>query len=62
MKKQDKSYRYFRNINRVANEFPLAHTPEGKIVTVWCSVDYVKLPHLPLLLFTDTSFTAWYGK
>lgn len=62
IKKQDKSYRYFRNINRVVNESPLAHTPEGKIVTVWCSVDYVKLLYLPLSLFTNTSFAAWYGE
>lgn len=41
-KRDDKSYRYFNNINRLANEFPRAHrTDEDKKVTVWCSNDYL---------------------
>jgi 5-aminolevulinate synthase len=41
-KHEDKSYRYFNNINRLAQEFPRAHmaTPEER-VTVWCSNDYL---------------------
>ena len=41
-KHKDKSYRYFNNINRLASEFPRAHTasPEDR-VTVWCSNDYL---------------------
>ncbi|KAK5111217.1 5-aminolevulinate synthase, mitochondrial [Meristemomyces frigidus] len=41
-KHKDKSYRYFNNINRLAQEFPRAHMsrPEDK-VTVWCSNDYL---------------------
>jgi 5-aminolevulinate synthase len=41
-KHKDKSYRYFNNINRLAQEFPRAHmaAPEEK-VTVWCSNDYL---------------------
>jgi 5-aminolevulinate synthase len=41
-KHKDKSYRYFNNINRLAQEFPRAHmaTPEER-VTVWCSNDYL---------------------
>ena len=41
-KRQDKSYRYFNNINRLAKEFPRAHmsAPEER-VTVWCSNDYL---------------------
>ena len=41
-KHKDKSYRYFNNINRLAQEFPRAHmaTKEGR-VTVWCSNDYL---------------------
>lgn len=41
-KHKDKSYRYFNNINRLAQEFPRAHmaTKEDK-VTVWCSNDYL---------------------
>lgn len=41
-KRSDKSYRYFNNINRLANEFPKAHrSQEEKKVTVWCSNDYL---------------------
>lgn len=41
-KHKDKSYRYFNNINRLAQEFPRAHmaNPEER-VTVWCSNDYL---------------------
>jgi 5-aminolevulinate synthase len=44
-KHADKSYRYFNNINRLAKDFPQAHldTPD-KLVTAWCSNDYVCLP------------------
>lgn len=43
-KKQDKSYRYFNNINRLAEKFPQAHleNPE-ELVTAWCSNDYVSM-------------------
>lgn len=41
-KRQDKSYRYFNNINRLAKEFPRAHRAvEEDKVTVWCSNDYL---------------------
>ena len=41
-KKQDKSYRYFRNINRIAKEFPLAHSGESdERFNTWCTNDYV---------------------
>lgn len=41
-KHKDKSYRYFNNINRLAKNFPKAHMEtEDKIVTVFCSNDYV---------------------
>nr|POE61834.1 5-aminolevulinate synthase, mitochondrial [Quercus suber] len=41
-KHKDKSYRYFNNINRLAQDFPRAHmaTPEER-VDVWCSNDYL---------------------
>ena len=41
-KHKDKSYRYFNNINRLAQEFPRAHmsVPDER-VTVWCSNDYL---------------------
>ena len=40
-KKQDRSYRYFNNINRLAQSFPKAATGSGSEVTVWCSNDYL---------------------
>ncbi|CUM52251.1 unnamed protein product [Debaryomyces tyrocola] len=41
-KRTDKSYRFFNNINRLANEFPKAHrSEEADKVTVWCSNDYL---------------------
>lgn len=41
-KRNDKLYRYFNNINRLANEFPLAHlAEEEQKVTVWCANDYL---------------------
>ncbi|KAK4569818.1 5-aminolevulinate synthase, mitochondrial [Recurvomyces mirabilis] len=41
-KHKDKSYRYFNNINRLAQEFPRAHMSSAEEkVTVWCSNDYL---------------------
>lgn len=41
-KRVDKSYRFFNNINRLAQEFPKAHrSNEADKVTVWCSNDYL---------------------
>ncbi|KAK9319356.1 pyridoxal phosphate-dependent transferase [Lipomyces orientalis] len=41
-KHKDKSYRFFNSINRLAKEFPKAHTnSEKERVTVWCSNDYL---------------------
>lgn len=50
-KHKDKSYRYFNNINRLAQEFPRAHmsTPEER-VTVWCSNDYLGMGRNPRVL------------
>lgn len=41
-KHKDKSYRYFNNINRLAQIFPKGHTQkEEELITVWCSNDYL---------------------
>jgi 5-aminolevulinate synthase len=41
-KRQDSSYRFFNNINRLAKEFPKAHLHnEEDQVMVWCSNDYL---------------------
>lgn len=50
-KHKDKSYRYFNNINRLAQEFPRAHMSErNERVDVWCSNDYLGMGRNPQLL------------
>jgi 5-aminolevulinate synthase len=50
-KHQDKSYRSFNNINRLAAKFPIAHTADPKHeVTVWCSNDYLGMSKHPMVL------------
>ncbi|KAI1880475.1 hypothetical protein JX265_002096 [Neoarthrinium moseri] len=49
-KKRDQSYRYFRNVNRLAREFPLAHSAEGKSINVWCTNDYLGMGGNPEVL------------
>ncbi|KAL4966835.1 5-aminolevulinic acid synthase HemA [Aspergillus stella-maris] len=50
-KHKDKSYRYFNNINRLAQEFPRAHTAsKEEKVTVWCSNDYLGMGRNPEVL------------
>ena len=51
-KHQDKSYRYFNNINRLAQYYPRAHTGTGKHVTVWCSNDYLGMSKHPEVIET----------
>ena len=61
-KHEDKSYRYFNNINRLAKEFPRAHmaTPEDK-VTVWCSNDYLGMGRNPRVLASMHETLDMYG-
>jgi 5-aminolevulinate synthase len=52
-KHQDKSYRYFNNINRLASKFPVAHTSNVKEeVEVWCANDYLGMGNNPVVLET----------
>lgn len=52
-KHQDKSYRYFTNINRLAAKFPVAHTAEvEREVEVWCANDYLGMGNNPVVLET----------
>lgn len=52
-KHQDSSYRYFNNINRLANKFPIAHTGNPKDeVEVWCANDYLGMGNNPIVLET----------
>jgi 5-aminolevulinate synthase len=52
-KHDDKSYRYFNTINRLAAKFPVAHTADvKKEVEVWCSNDYLGMGNNPVVLET----------
>ena len=52
-KRADSSYRYFNNINRMAQKFPLAHTGQvNDQVEVWCANDYLGMGNNPVVLET----------
>ena len=52
-KHDDKSYRYFNTINRLATKFPVAHTADTKTeVEVWCANDYLGMGNNPIVLET----------
>ncbi|KAF8204922.1 pyridoxal phosphate-dependent transferase [Pholiota molesta] len=61
-KHQDKSYRYFNNINRLAAKFPIAHTHTIKEeVEVWCANDYLGMGNNPVVLETMHRTLDKYG-
>ncbi|TBU32048.1 5-aminolevulinic acid synthase [Dichomitus squalens] len=61
-KHQDASYRYFNNINRKANKFPIAHTGDPKDeVEVWCANDYLGMGNNPVVLETMHRTLNTYG-
>ncbi|PCH41373.1 5-aminolevulinic acid synthase [Wolfiporia cocos MD-104 SS10] len=61
-KHQDASYRYFNNINRMANKFPIAHTGNPKDeVEVWCANDYLGMGNNPVVLETMHRTLDTYG-
>ncbi|KAA6412126.1 MAG: 5-aminolevulinate synthase [Lasallia pustulata] len=61
-KHKDKSYRYFNNINRLAQEFPRAHmSARDERVTVWCSNDYLGMGRNPHVLKTMHETLDTYG-
>ena len=61
-KHKDKSYRYFNNINRLAQEFPQAHmSARDERVTVWCSNDYLGMGRNPEVLKTMHETLDTYG-
>lgn len=52
-KHDDKSYRYFNTVNRLAAKFPVAHTADTKAeVEVWCANDYLGMGNNPVVLET----------
>ncbi|KAM5535709.1 hypothetical protein V8D89_010696 [Ganoderma adspersum] len=61
-KHQDASYRYFNNINRKADKFPIAHTGDPKDeVEVWCANDYLGMGNNPVVLETMHRTLNAYG-
>jgi 5-aminolevulinate synthase len=56
-KKNDRSYRYFNNINRLAKAFPTAHTGTGEHVTVFCANDYLGMSRHPKVINAMKYFT-----
>ncbi|KAF9158507.1 mitochondrial 5-aminolevulinate synthase [Actinomortierella ambigua] len=61
-KHQDKSYRFFNNINRLAGQFPRAHTAKAEEeVTVWCSNDYLGMSKHPVVVETMRATLSKYG-
>ncbi|KAJ3389543.1 mitochondrial 5-aminolevulinate synthase [Chytriomyces hyalinus] len=60
-KHKDKSYRYFNNINRLAQLYPMAHTGTGEHVTVWCSNDYLGMSKHPEVVDAMKSTIDKYG-
>ena len=61
-KHKDKSYRYFNNINRLAQEFPQAHmSARNERVTVWCSNDYLGMGRNKEVLQTMRRTLDMYG-
>uniref|UniRef100_A0A3Q3QHM5 5-aminolevulinate synthase n=1 Tax=Monopterus albus TaxID=43700 RepID=A0A3Q3QHM5_MONAL len=60
-KKSDHTYRVFKTVNRLANEFPMADDFTGSLedkreVSVWCSNDYLGMSRHPRVVqsITDT--------
>lgn len=61
-KHKDKSYRYFNNINRLAQEFPRAHMAQkDQRVTVWCSNDYLGMGRNPHVIESMHKTLDMYG-
>ncbi|PGH06151.1 5-aminolevulinic acid synthase [Blastomyces parvus] len=61
-KHKDKSYRYFNNINRLAQNFPRAHMSDAhQQVTVWCANDYLGMGRNPKVLRTMHETLDNYG-
>lgn len=60
-KKQDKSYRIFNKINRLAEEPPRAESITMAPVTVWCSNDYLGMSRHSLILETMHETLDKYG-
>ena len=56
-KKSDHTYRVFKTVNRLANEFPMADDfteslQDKREVSVWCSNDYLGMSRHPTVIQT----------
>ncbi|OMJ27354.1 5-aminolevulinate synthase, mitochondrial [Smittium culicis] len=61
-KHKDKSYRYFNNINRLAKDYPRAHTSnKSNYVDVWCSNDYLGMSNHPVVIDAMQNALQTYG-
>ncbi|PYH94191.1 5-aminolevulinate synthase [Aspergillus ellipticus CBS 707.79] len=61
-KKKDESYRYFRSIARLQEQFPYARCSlTGKKVDVWCSNDYLAMGSNPAVISAMEDALHTYG-
>lgn len=61
-KHADKSYRYFNNINRLADKAPRGHLQDvDQEITVWCSNDYQNMSRHPRVLQAMAATLFKYG-
>lgn len=61
-KHADKSYRYFNNINRLADKAPRGHLEDvDQEITVWCSNDYQNMSRHPKVLQAMAATLFKYG-
>ncbi|PLN76741.1 5-aminolevulinate synthase [Aspergillus taichungensis] len=61
-KKADQSYRYFRSITRLQDQFPKAQCHRtGKTVDVWCANDYLAMGSHPAVLAAMEDAIHTYG-
>ncbi|PWN53355.1 putative 5-aminolevulinic acid synthase [Violaceomyces palustris] len=61
-KHNDKTYRYFNNINRLAGKAPKGHlSDEADEITVWCANDYQNMSRHPQVLAAMSETLEKYG-
>lgn len=62
-KHNEKTYRYFNNINRLASKAPMGHLADSKDheITVWCSNDYQNMSRHPRVLAAMKETIDMYG-
>ncbi|WFD20755.1 5-aminolevulinate synthase [Malassezia caprae] len=63
LKHEQNTYRYFNNINRLAERAPMGHLTEneGHEITVWCSNDYQNMSRHPRVIAAMEKTLEKYG-